>query len=172
VADAEALPFADASFDVVLSTFGVMFAPNQGQAAREMLRVVKPGGRIGLANWTPEGFLGQLFRLMSAYVAPAPGLVSPMAWGTEWRLMELFGLGATDLRTTRRTYNFRFRSAEHWVEFFRVYYGPTHKAFAALDEVGRRALHAAMIELLRANNAHRGDALVVPAEYLEVVITR
>src|SRR5262245_33062040 len=172
VADAERLPFADGSFDVALSTYGVMFAPNQGQAARELLRVVRPGGRIGLANWTPEGFLGQLFKLMSTFVAPPAGLVSPMAWGPEWRLMGRVGLGASDVRTTRRTYNFRFRSAEHWVEFFRVYYGPTHKAFAALDDAGRRALHAAMIELLRASNAHRGEALVVPAEYLEVVITR
>jgi ubiquinone/menaquinone biosynthesis C-methylase UbiE len=172
VADAERLPFADGSFDVALSTYGVMFAPNQGQAARELLRVVRPGGRIGLANWTPEGFLGQLFKLMSTFVPAPAALQSPMAWGTEWRLMELFGLGASDIRTTRKTYAFRFRSAEHWVEFFRAYYGPTHKAFAALDEAGQRALHAALMELLRERNVNRGEALVIPAEYLEVVITK
>ena len=172
VADAERLPFADASFDVALSTYGVMFAPNQGQAARELLRVVRPGGRIGLANWTPEGFLGHLFKLMSTFVPAPAALQAPMAWGTEWRLMELFGLGASDIRTTRRTYAFRFRSAEHWVEFFRAYYGPTHRAFAALDEAGQRALHIALVELLREHNANPGEALVVPAEYLEVVITK
>ena len=172
VADAERLPFADASFDVALSTYGVMFAPNQGQAARELLRVVRPGGRIGLANWTPEGFLGQLFKLMGTFVPAPAALQSPMAWGTEWRLMELFGLGASDIRTTRRTYAFRFRSADHWVEFFRAYYGPTQKAFAVLDEAGQRALHAALLELLREHNVNRGEALVVPAEYLEVVITK
>jgi SAM-dependent methyltransferase len=172
IADAERLPFEDESFDVALSTYGVMFAPNQGQAARELLRVVRPGGRIGLANWTPEGFLGQLFKLMSAFVPPPPGLVSPMAWGTEWRLMELFGTGASDVRTTRRTYAFRYRSAEHWIEFFRTHYGPTHKAFAALDDAGQRALHEALVAFLRDRNAHHGEALVVPAEYLEVVITK
>jgi SAM-dependent methyltransferase len=172
VADAERLPFADGSFDVALSTYGVMFAPNQGQAARELLRVVRPGGRIGLANWTPEGFLGQLFKIISTFVPPPPGLASPMAWGTEWRLVELFGLGASDIRTTRKTYAFRFRSAEHWVEFFRAYYGPTHKAFAALDGAGQRALHGALVGLLRERNSNRGEALVVPAEYLEVVITK
>jgi ubiquinone/menaquinone biosynthesis C-methylase UbiE len=172
VADAERLPFADGSFDVALSTYGVMFAPNQGLAARELLRVVRPGGRIGLANWTPEGFIGRLFKLMSSFVPQPAGLVSPMAWGTEWRLMELFGLGASDIRTTRKTYAFRYRSAEHWVEFFRAHYGPTHKAFAALDEAGQRALHAALIGLLREQNTHRGEALVVPGEYLEVVITK
>jgi len=171
VADAEQLPFADGSFDVALSTYGVMFAPNQGRAAAELLRVVKPGGRIGLANWTPEGFLGGLFRVMSAFVPPPPGLASPMAWGTEPRLVELFGPQASDIRTTRKTYVFRYRSAEHWVEFFRTYYGPTHKAFAALDETGRRALHAALVEFLRGQNRYSGDGLVVPAEYLEVVIT-
>ena len=172
VADAEQLPFADGSFDVALSTYGVMFAPNQGRAAAELLRVVKPGGRIGLANWTPEGFLGGLFRVMSAFVPPPPGLASPMAWGSEPRLVELFGPQASDIRTTRKTYVFRYRSAEHWVEFFRTYYGPTHKAFAALDETGRQALHAALVEFLRGQNRYSGDGLVVPAEYLEVVIAK
>jgi ubiquinone/menaquinone biosynthesis C-methylase UbiE len=172
VADAERLPFPDASFDVALSTFGVMFAPNQARAAAELLRVVKPGGRIGLASWTPEGFLGALFTVMSAFVPPPVGLPSPMAWGSEPRMLELFGGQASGIRTVRKTYTFRFRSAEHWVEFFRMYYGPTHKAFAALDEAGQRALHGTLIQFLGVRNTHRGGALVVPAEYLEVVITR
>lgn len=172
VADAERLPFPDESFDVVLSSYGVMFAPNQGRAAAELLRVVKPGGRIGLANWTPEGFLGRLFKVMNRFVPPPAGLASPMAWGTEPRLVELFGPQASDIRTTRKMYVFRYRSAEHWVEFFRTYYGPTHKAFAALDEAGQQALHASLVEFLRSENTHSGDALVVPAEYLEVVITK
>ena len=172
VADAEQLAFPDESFDVVLSTYGVMFAPNQSRAAAELLRVVKPDGRIGLANWTPEGFLGRLFKVMSVFVPPPAGLASPMAWGTEGRLLELFGRKASSIRMTRKTYAFRFRSAEHWVEFFRAYYGPTHKAFAALDDSGQRMLHEALVEFLRSENIHRGDALVVPAEYLEVVITK
>jgi ubiquinone/menaquinone biosynthesis C-methylase UbiE len=172
VADAERLPFPDESFDVVLSTYGVMFAPNQGRAAAELLRVVKPGGRIGLANWTPEGFLGRLFKVISRFVPPPAGVTSPMAWGSEPRLVELFGPQASDIRTTRKTYVFRYHSAEHWVDFFRTYYGPTHKAFAALDEAGQRALHIALVEFLRGQNTYVGDALVVPAEYLEVVITK
>ena len=171
-ADAERLPFADASFDVVLSTFGVMFAPNQERAADELLRVVRSGGRIGLANWTPEGFLGQLFRVMSGFAPPPAGLASPMAWGSELRLIELFGSQASDIRATRKTYAFRYRSAEHWVDFFRTHYGPTHKAFAGLDDAGQRALYAALVELLRGQNTHCGEALVVPAEYLEIVITK
>jgi ubiquinone/menaquinone biosynthesis C-methylase UbiE len=172
VADAERLPFPDRSFDVVLSTFGVMFAPNQERAASELLRVVKPGGRIGLANWTPEGFLGRLFKVMGAFVPPPPGLRSPMSWGSEPRLVEIFGPWVSDIRTVRKSYAFRFRSAHHWVAFFRTYYGPTHKAFAALDEAGQRAMNAALVEFLQAENTHRGDALVVPAEYLEAVITK
>jgi ubiquinone/menaquinone biosynthesis C-methylase UbiE len=171
VADAERLPFADATFDVALSTFGVMFAPNHRRAAAELLRVVRPGGRIGLANWTPEGFLGGLFQVIGAFVPPPAGLPSPMAWGSEPRLVELFGPEADEIRTTRRTFVFRFRSAEHWVEYFRSYYGPTHRAFAALDEAGQRALHGALIKHLDAHNTS-GSALVVPAEYLEVVVTK
>jgi ubiquinone/menaquinone biosynthesis C-methylase UbiE len=172
VADAERLPFDDASFDVALSTFGVMFAPDQERAAAEILRVVRPGGRIGLASWTPEGFLGALFRLIATFVPPPAGVRSPMGWGSEPRIVELFGRHASGIQTTRRTYAFRYRSAEHWVDFFRAYYGPTHKAFAALDEAGQRVLYAALLDLLRASNVHQGGALVVPAEYLEVVITK
>jgi len=171
-ADAEALPFPDDSFDVVLSTFGVMFAPNHERAASELMRVVRRGGRIGLASWTTEGFIGRLFEVVKEFVPPPKGLRSPMAWGSEPRLVELFGPRASNLRTERKTYAFRYRSAEHWVEYFRAYYGPTHRAFAALDEPGQKAFEAALLDLLRGSNRGRGGALVVPSEYLEAVITR
>lgn len=173
VADVENLPFDDASFDVVLSTYGAMFAPDQGRTAREMLRVTRSGGRIGLANWTPEGFLGDLFRLVGAFVKPPAGLDSPMAWGTEKRLAELFGASAREMRCTRRDFVFRYRSAEHWIEVFRNCYGPTHKAFAALAPARQSELHVALIELLSKHNRARGaGTLVVPGEYLEVVIVK
>ncbi|HEX7076942.1 MAG TPA: class I SAM-dependent methyltransferase [Candidatus Eisenbacteria bacterium] len=172
VADAENLPFPNGSFDVVLSTYGVMFAPNQDRAASEMLRVTKPGGRIGLANWTPDGFIGRLFDVVTEFVPPPPGLRSPMAWGTETRLVELFGPQASDIRTERKSYMFRYRSAEHWIEFFRAYYGPTLKAFAALDAEGQKGLHAALLKLLDSWARPNGGALVVPGTYLEVVVTK
>ncbi|MCC6350036.1 MAG: class I SAM-dependent methyltransferase [Candidatus Eisenbacteria bacterium] len=172
VADVENLPFADGEFDVVLSTFGVMFAPDQERAAAGMLRVTRPGGRIGLANWTPEGFVGELFRLVGGFVPPPAGLRPAAAWGTEPRLVELFGPQAAGLRAHRRHHVFRYRSAEHWVDEFRRYYGPVHKAFAALDEAGQKALHAALIELLQRRNRGGAASLIVPGEYLEVVITR
>lgn len=171
-ADAERLPFPDGSFDVVLSTFGVMFAPDQPRAASELARVARRGGRIGLACWTPEGFLGRLFETMSAFVPPPAGLASPMAWGSEARLAELFGGRVSEIRSTRRTYAFRFRSAEHWVEFFRAFYGPTQKAFAALDGARQEALESALVDLLRDWNTNRGEALVVPADYLETVLRK
>jgi ubiquinone/menaquinone biosynthesis C-methylase UbiE len=172
VADAEDLPFADAEFDVVLSTFGVMFSPDQHRAAAELLRVVKPGGRIGLANWTPDGFVGQLFRVIGRFVPPPSGLASPAAWGTETRLVELFGPQASEFHTEHKQYVFRYLSAEHWIEVFRRYYGPVHKAFAALDDAGQRALHQALLELLEKFNRGGRDSLIVPSEYLEVVIRR
>ena len=172
VADAEDLPFPEGSFDVVLSTFGVMFAPQQERAADEMLRVVRPGGRIGLASWTPEGFIGKLFGVVRGFVPPPAGLRSPMAWGQETRLVELFGPRAADLRTERKNFVFRYRSPEHFVDFFRTYYGPTHKAFAALDEGGRKGLEQALLALLRDCDRSGGTALAVPGEYLEAVITR
>ncbi|HET9950872.1 MAG TPA: methyltransferase domain-containing protein [Candidatus Eisenbacteria bacterium] len=171
VADAENLPFEDGSFDVVLSTFGVMFAPNQERAAAEMLRVVRPGGRIGLANWTHDGFIGRLFEAITRFVPPPAGLRSPMAWGSKARLQELFA-SATKIETERKSYVFRYRSAEHWIEFFRTYYGPTNKAFAALDEAGRQALHAALLELIGRWETTKGGPVVIPATYLEVVVTK
>ena len=172
VADAEALPFEDGSFDVALSTFGVMFAPNQERTAQEMLRVVRPGGKIGLSNWTPTGFIGRLFEVLSAHVAPPAGLRSPMEWGSEPRLVELFGPRATDIRTQRKTFTFRYRSAEHWIEVFRTYYGPTHRAFGALDPAAQQRLHDSLMELLGRWHRGNGDGLSVPSEYLEVVVTK
>lgn len=170
-ADAERLPFGDASFDVVLSVFGVMFTPDQEQAAGELLRVCRPGGKIGLASWTPESFIGQVFRTIGSYLPPPPGVSSPALWGTEGRLRELFGDGIADLQATRREFVFRYRSAEHWLEIFRTYYGPALKAFAALDEVGQAGLARDLTALLERSN-RAGETLAVPSEYLEVVATR
>lgn len=172
LADAENLPFADGSFDVALSTYGVMFSPDQERAASELVRVVKPGGRIGLANWTPEGFIGELFRTVGRFVPPPAGLKPAAAWGTETRLVELFGPNARAIKAERKHYQFRFLSAEHWIEIFRTYYGPMHKAFAALDAAGQSQLHDALVELLGKWNVGGDDSLVVPGEYLEVVIER
>jgi ubiquinone/menaquinone biosynthesis C-methylase UbiE len=172
VADAENLPFRDGEFDVALSTYGVMFAPDQRRAAAELLRVVRANGRIGLANWTPDGFIGELFRVIGRFVAPPAGLESPATWGTETRLVELFGSHANDIRTERKQYMFRYLSAEHWIEVFRDFYGPVHKAFAALDAAGQQALHEALLELLEKYNRGGRGALIVPGDYLEVVIVR
>jgi SAM-dependent methyltransferase len=172
VADAEDLPFDDGSFDVVLSTFGAMFTPEHTRPAREMLRVVRSGGRIGLANWTPEGFIGQLFRIVGAYLPPPAGLKSPALWGTEPHIVELFGAQAMDIKTERRIFNFRYRSPAHWVQVFRDHYGPTRKAFAALDGTQQKSLEADIVDLLERLNVGGSRSLVVPSEYLEVVITK
>jgi len=172
VADAENLPFDDASFDAVLSTFGAMFTPDHTRPAREMLRVVRAGGRIGLANWTPEGFIGQLFKVIGAYIPAPAALKSPALWGTEPHIAELFGAQARDIRTVRRNFNFRYRSAAHWLQIFRDFYGPTHKAFAALNPSGQDALAKDITALLDRCNTAGPASLVVPAEYLEVVIER
>ena len=172
VADAESLPFADEAFDVVLSTFGAMFTPEHHRAAQQMLRVTRSGGRIGLANWTPEGFLGELFAVVGRFVAPPPGTRSPMLWGSEPYIVGLFGPQASDIRCVRRHFNFRYRSAAHWIEVFRSFYGPTHKAFGALDDARQSHLSAAIAELLERWNVAGPDSLVVPGEYLEIVITK
>ena len=172
VADAENLPFADGEFGVVLSTFGVMFAPNQERAASEIARVVKPGGRIGLANWTPDGFVGELFRVMSRFIPPPAGLASPFTWGSREELVRLFGSKASVFHVETRQFVFRHPTADHWIELFRNYYGPTHKAFAALDDAGKASLRQALQELLEKFNRDANGSMVVPADYLEVVIRR
>lgn len=170
VGDAENLPYPDASFDVALSTIGVMFCPNQEKAASEMLRVVRPGGRIGLANWTPDGFVGAMFRTIGKHVLPPPpGLKPPPLWGTEERLEELFGEGASIEEATRRDFVNRWPSAEYFVEYFRSYYGPTVRAFAALDEGGKDALAKDLEDLLERWNTSGDGTLVIPSAYLEVV---
>ena len=170
-ADAEALPFADASFDVVLSTFGVMFTPNQDKAARELLRVCRPGGKIGLANWTPESFIGQMFRVLGKYVPPVAGVAPPSLWGTKARLDTLFGSQAV-VAAESRTFVFRYKSPAHWLEIFRDYYGPVLKAFASLNPESRKALEKDLYALLDQNNVARDGTLVLPSEYLEAVITK
>ena len=171
--DAEALPVPDASFDAVVSAVGVMFAPDHERAASELLRVCRPGGTIALANWTPSGFIGQLFATTGRHVPPPAGLTPPPLWGTEEHVRALLGDGVRGLRATRRSYTFRYRSPVHFVEFFRQHYGPTLKAFAALDDDGRAALADDIAALARRFDRLGGDGPVaVPAEYLEVVATR
>jgi ubiquinone/menaquinone biosynthesis C-methylase UbiE len=170
VADVEALPFADASYDVVLSTFGCMFAPDHARTAREMQRVLRPGGRIGMANWTPQGFIGRLFKVIGAHVAPPAGVKSPALWGTEAHLADLFGARTARLRCERKHFNFRYRSAAHFVQVFRDFYGPTHKAFAALNDAGQMRLERDITALLEQMNTGGKASLVVPSEYLEVVV--
>jgi len=171
-ADAEDLPFEDGGFDAALSTFGAMFTPDHTRPAREMLRVVRSGGRIGLSNWTPEGFIGQLFKVIGTYIPAPAGLKSPALWGTEPHIVELFGAHAANIRASRKIFNFRYRSAAHWIQIFRDFYGPTHKAFAALDAVGQDALAKDITALLNRCNTAGPASLVVPGEYLEVVIER
>jgi SAM-dependent methyltransferase len=169
-ADAEALPFADGSFDVVLSTFGVMFTPDQAKAATELMRVCRPGGKIGMANWTPESFIGQLFKTIGKYVASAPGMKSPALWGNKAHLEVLFGAKAS-VSVESRHFVFRYKSPGHWIEIFRGYYGPVVKAFAAIDPPAREALEADLYALLDKFNVAEDSTLVIPSEYLEVVIT-
>lgn len=171
-ADAEALPFADGAFDAALSTFGVMFAPDHARAAQEMLRVVRGGGRIGLANWTPDGFVGQLFKAVARYVPPPAGLKPPPLWGTEDYLRQLFGSEAVRMHAERKLFNFRYGSAAHMLQVFHDYYGPVHKAFAALSPDAARSLEQDLLQLMERANQAGPDSLVVPGEYLEVVITR
>jgi ubiquinone/menaquinone biosynthesis C-methylase UbiE len=171
-ADAEALPFADASFDALVSTFGVMFTPDQDKAAAELLRVSKRGGKIGLANWTPEGFIGQLFKTLGKYLPPPAGAKSPALWGTEARIKEMFGASAASIKAERRHFNFRYRSPEHFLDIFKSYYGPTLKAFAALDAANQQGLTNDIFALIARMNRAEDGTMVVPSEYLEVVITK
>ena len=171
VADVEALPYPDASFDAVLSTFGVMFAPDHRRSAAELMRVCKPAGRIALASWTPGGFIGQLLRTVSGYVPPPAGVPSPALWGTEAHIAELFPT-ATIIHHTTRSFVFRYRSPEHWVDVFRRFYGPVHRAFSTLDADRQKALECDLLRLLRSLDQGQGDGLVIPSDYLETVITR
>lgn len=171
VADAEQLPFPDASFDVVLSTFGVMFTPDQRKAAGEVLRVCRRGGRIGLACWTPDGFIGQLFKTIGKYVPPPVGVSSPALWGSAAHLETLFG-AEVEITATSRTFAFRYKSPAHMLAVFRGYYGPVLKAFAALDDDGRAGLESDLLALIDAANVARDGSLVAPSAYLEAVITK
>lgn len=171
LADAEALPFQDETYDTVLSTFGVMFAPNHEAAAAELARVCRPGGKIGLANWTPEGLIGQMFRVLGRHLPPPAGVRSPALWGDPAHLEHLFGSSAESISVTSREFCFRYRSAEHFVDVFRTWYGPVHKAFATLTGEAGEALERDLVELLNQGNTATGS-LVIPGEYLEIVIER
>jgi ubiquinone/menaquinone biosynthesis C-methylase UbiE len=172
VADAEALPFPDNSFDAVVSTFGVMFTPNQETAATELIRVCRPYGRIGLANWTPDGFIGKVFKLLGRYLPPSPGAKSPSLWGTEARLRELFEQKSLNIATRTALFNFRYRSPAHFIEVFRTWYGPIHKAFANLPADQADSLSQDLTQLLIESNRAGTQTLIVPSEYLEVVIKK
>lgn len=171
-ADAENLPDADASFDAVLSTFGVMFTPDQPRAAAQLSRVCRPGGRIGLTCWTPEGFIGQMFKVLGRYAPLPAGVASPLMWGVEAHLHTLFDGNASRIEVTRRMFNFRYRSAEHFAEVFRLWYGPVHKAFGRLEEEQAKALYGELVDLLERSNRAGSGSLVVPSEYLEIVVHR
>jgi ubiquinone/menaquinone biosynthesis C-methylase UbiE len=171
-ADAEALGLADAAFDLVVSTFGVMFTPNQDQAAAELVRVCRSGGKIGLANWTPEGFIGQLFKTLGKYLPPPAGTKSPALWGTQARITELFGPAASSIAAEKRHFVFRYRSPEHFLDIFKSYYGPMLKAFAALDETNQEGLRNDLLALIGRMNRAEDGTMVVPSEYLQIVITR
>ena len=171
-ADAEALPFADASFDAVVSTFGVMFTPDQDTAASELMRVCRRGGKIGLANWTPQGFIGQLFKTLGKYLPPPAGAKSPALWGTKERLAELFGTGAASIHAEPHNFMFRYRSPAHFIDVFKTYYGPLLKAVTALDEDKRVSLLADIEALIGRLNRADDGTMVVPGEYLEAVILK
>ena len=172
IADAEALPYADNSFDAVMSTFGVMFTPDHEKPAREMLRVCRPQGKIGLANWTPNGFIGELFKTIGKYIAPPTGLKSPALWGTDAHITELFGQQAAAISSGPRMFMFRYRTDDHWIDVFRTYYGPVLKAFEAHDPIAQKALTADLKNLIGRFNIARDGTMVVPSEYLQVVIVK
>ena len=171
-ADAEALPFKDGSFDAVVSTFGVMFTANHEKAAAELLRVCRAGGKIGMANWTPDGFIGQVFKLIGKHMPPPPGAKSPALWGTQARLDELFKAQASAIEATPRHFMFRYRSAQHWIDVFKTYYGPILRTLAALPAEGQAALLADITALIGRLNIAKDGTMVVPGEYLEIVIVK
>ena len=169
-ADAENLQFEDGAFDAVLSTFGVMFTPNQDKAAAELARVCKPGGKIGMANWTPGSFIGEVFKVLGRYIPPAAGVKPPSLWGTEERLRELFGSCVASLQAPRRNFVFRYRSPRHWLDTFRTYYGPMNKAFGGLEAAQQGSLAEDLLDLAQRFNTATEGGMTVPSEYLEVVI--
>lgn len=170
--DAEDIPFAEASFDVVLSTVGVMFAPDQEKAAGELLRVCRPGGRIGLANWTPDSFAAEMPRVFARYVPPPPGLESPSRWGKEEHVHELVGSGIEGLRAVRRTFVFRYRSVHHYLEMLQTYLGPTRESFRSLGQAEQESLADELADLVNRFNRSGDETMVVPSDYLEVVAVR
>ena len=170
--DAEALPLQDASVDAVLSVFGTMFAPDHQRTADEVLRVARPGGTVALASWTPGGFIGQMFRVITSHVPAPAGVASPLLWGTEEHLVELFGAAIDTIESRERECVFRFTTAEEFVTFFRRWYGPTLKAFEALDDAGQAALAADLAELAgRFDRNQDGGSVSIPSTYLETVIS-
>lgn len=171
-ADAEALPFKDASFDAVVSTFGVMFTPDQDKAAAELIRVCRPGGKIGLANWTPDGFIGHIFKTIGKHLPPPAGVKSPALWGTPARIEEMFGPHASSIKTEIRHFVFRYRSPEHWLQVFKTYYGPLLKAFGALDPAAQAVLTSDIVAQIDRFNRSGDGGVVVPSEYLEIIVTR
>jgi SAM-dependent methyltransferase len=171
-ADAQDLPFEDASFDVAMSIYGAMFAPDQEKTAAELLRVVKPGGRIGMGNWCPDGAVGAMFKTIAEHAPPPPGIPSPLAWGTEERVRELFGDGISELRAERRVSRQPFRSADHYIEFFRKYFGPTQMAYERVGPEGEDALTEDLRSFLESANTAGDRAMVLEADYLEVIATR
>ncbi len=172
IADAERLPFGDASFDAVVSTFGVMFTPDQATAARELLRVCRPGGKIGMANWTPEGFIGQVFKTLGRHVAPPAGVSSPALWGTKPWIDQHFGPHASTIAIEGKAFVFRYKSPDHFMDVFRGYYGPVHKAFLSLDAAGQAALAKDLQATIASFNTATDGSMRVPSAYSEIVITR
>ncbi|MEJ7600782.1 MAG: class I SAM-dependent methyltransferase [Kofleriaceae bacterium] len=172
VADAEAIPYPDGAFDVVMSAFGSMFAPNQEQAAGELIRVCRPGGKIALANWTPTGFWGKFFGLVSKYMPPPPGLRPAPEWGTAKRIKELFGAATSSIHINERSALFRYRDSAHWIEVFRTYFGPLMRTLDALDETNRSEFLRELDETLNYLNRSGDDSLVMSADYLEIVMTK
>jgi ubiquinone/menaquinone biosynthesis C-methylase UbiE len=172
VADAEQLPYPDASFDIVTSVIGAMFAPNQQRASQELLRVCRPGGTIGMANWTPDSFAGDLFRIVGSHVPPPPGVKPPAVWGTEDGLHDLLGSGVESLTIKRRHYSLRYRSMEHFIDFHRTYFGPVRTAFEHLDAAGQEQLAHDLSTRAAERNRSDNEIVIVDSEYLEVVAVR
>ena len=172
IADAEQLPFDDASFDAVVSTFGVMFTPDQAKAASELLRVCRPGGMIGMANWTPEGFIGQVFKTLGKHIAPPAGVTSPALWGTRQFIEQHFGPKARHISFESRVFVFRYRSPEHFMDMFRTYYGPMHKAFLALNQAGQSALAKDLNATIASLNTASDGSMRVPSAFAQILISK